>query len=205
MTAASNVLVLNKFYSAVHVIDVKRAFCLLYKSAAEVVSFQNDQYMTYDFNDWKELSMLEQAFPGEEDEVIRTVSFEIRVPLIIRLLTYDKLPRHHVRFNRRNIFARDGNRCQYCGKRFPTSELSLDHVFPKRLGGKSTWTNLVCSCTRCNARKGGRTPDEAGMHLVRKPEKPARNPVFRISLGNNKYRTWRQFLKDAYWSVELVD
>ncbi len=202
---SSSVLVLNRYYSAVHVIDVRRAFCLIYKRAAEVVSVQNDEFLTYDFEGWKELSQLKSKFPGEENEVIRTVTFEIRVPLIIRLLSYDRMPKHHVRFNRRNIFARDGNRCQYCGKRFATTELSLDHVVPKKLGGTSTWANLVCACTECNARKGGRLPYEAGMKLVRRPEKPARNPVFRISLGDTKYRTWRQFLKDAYWSVELID
>jgi 5-methylcytosine-specific restriction endonuclease McrA len=201
----SNVLVLNRFYMAVHVVDVRRALCLLYKQAAEVVSVQDNRFDTYDFQDWKELSSLKDRFPGDEDEVLKTVSFEIRVPLIIRLLIYDHMPRHHVRFNRRNIFARDGNRCQYCGKRQPTCELSLDHVLPRRYGGKSTWTNLVCACTACNARKGGRTPSEASMRLVRQPRRPRRNPVFRISLGQGKYRTWRQFVKDAYWSVELEE
>ncbi|MHC5037422.1 MAG: HNH endonuclease [Planctomycetota bacterium] len=199
----SSVLVLNRHYTAVHVVNARRAFCLLFKQIAEVISVQNEQYLSFDFESWKELSALRDNFPGEETEVVRTVSFEILVPRIIRLLFYDKLPRHDVRFNRRNIFARDGNRCQYCGRRFSTTELSLDHVIPRSLGGQSTWENLVCACTECNARKGGRLPAAAGMRLRRQPVKPKRNPVFRISLGSKKYRSWKQFLSAAYWEVEL--
>ena len=80
----------------------------------------------------------------------------------LRLLHYDRVPKQRVRLNRRNIFARDGNHCQYCGKRFATSELSLDHVVPTCRGGDTSWENLVCACVRCNVRKGGRTPQEAG-------------------------------------------
>ncbi len=83
------------------------------------------------------------------------------MPRVIRLLAYDRLPKQTVRFNRRNLFARDNNRCQYCGKRFPTSELSLDHVVPRSRGGDTTWENIVCSCVACNVRKGGRTPTSA--------------------------------------------
>jgi 5-methylcytosine-specific restriction endonuclease McrA len=199
----SSVLVLNKHYMAVHVVNARRAFCLLFKQIAEVISVQDEQYVSFDFDSWRDLSALREDFPGDEDEVVSTVSFEIRVPRVIRLVFYDKLPRHDVRFNRRNIFARDGNRCQYCGKRFPTPELSLDHVVPRALGGRSTWDNLVCACTGCNARKGGRTPASAGMRLKRKPVKPRRNPVFRLSLGSKKYKSWKQFLSSAYWDIEL--
>ncbi|MHC4777460.1 MAG: HNH endonuclease [Planctomycetota bacterium] len=188
---------------AVHVVNARRAFCLLFKQIAEVISVQDEQYVSFDFDSWRDLSALREDFPGDEDEVVSTVSFEIRVPRVIRLVFYDKLPRHDVRFNRRNIFARDGNRCQYCGKRFPTPELSLDHVVPRALGGRSTWDNLVCACTGCNARKGGRTPASAGMRLKRKPVKPRRNPVFRLSLGSKKYKSWKQFLSSAYWDIEL--
>ena len=98
------------------------------------------------------------------------------MPRVIRLLTYDRLPRQKVKFNRRNIFARDGNRCQYCGKRFATSELSLDHVVPRSRGGRATWENIVCACLKCNVRKGGRTPREAGMRLIREPVEPRTSP-----------------------------
>ena len=122
---------------------------------------------------------------------------------IIRLLIYDRLPRTNVKFTRRNIFARDSNRCQYCGRKFPTSELSLDHIVPRSRGGVSSWTNIVCCCIKCNVRKGGRTPAEAHMRLIREPVKPKRSPMITLRLGHEKYASWKQFLDAAYWNVEL--
>ena len=120
---------------------------------------------SFDFQTWREVSEARRPFKEPDDEFIRTVHFEIQVPRVIRLLTYDRLPRQKVKFNRRNIFARDGNRCQYCGKRFATSELSLDHVLPRSQGGQATWENIVCACLKCNVRKGGRTP-RRGRHAA---------------------------------------
>jgi 5-methylcytosine-specific restriction endonuclease McrA len=142
---------------------------------------------------------------SDEDqyESIKTVSLEIRVPKIIRLVVYDKLPKASIKFNRKNIFARDRNKCQYCGKKFPTSELSLDHVIPRTQGGASNWKNIVCACTNCNKHKGGRRPAEAGMKLICEPVKPRHCPIIQLKLGSNKYNSWKQFLSDAYWSVPL--
>ena len=202
----SNVLVLNKFFMAVHVISVRRAFCLLAKESAEVIHVEDGRYNSYDFDSWVELSKLKERWQDPSDDGwdwVRTVSFDIRVPRIIRLLFYDRLPRQDVKFNRKNIFARDGSRCQYCGKKFPTNQLSLDHVIPKARGGKSTWTNIVCCCFDCNVRKGGRPPQTSGMTLVRKPFKPRRNPLIQVKLTHPRYQHWQQFLDTAYWSVEL--
>jgi len=138
-------------------------------------------------------------------EWVRCVRFELAVPKIVRLLLYDRLPKKRVKFNRRNIYARDHSRCQYCGKQFPTSELSLDHVVPRSRGGKSTWENIVCACVACNVRKGGRVPAEAHMRLVTKPLKPTRPPVISLRLSSTKYASWKHFLNHAYWSVELRD
>lgn len=202
----SSVLVLNKFFMALHVVSAKRAFALLCKETAEVISIDDGKFSSYNFENWKDVSLY-KAKSGlpEEDNVswIRTVSFEIEVPKIIRLLFYDKLPQSSVKFNRRNIFARDENKCQYCGQRFPTSELSLDHIVPKTYHGKTTWTNIVCACTECNKKKGGRTPEQAGMKLTRKPVKPKHSPILSLKLRSDKYRSWKQFLDEAYWSVPL--
>jgi len=201
-----NVLVLNRNYMAVHVTTVKRAFCLLFKRTAEVISFSQDDTMSsYNIQSWVELSMLRDQFKGIEDDYVQGVSLQIRVPKIIRLLFYDRLPRKDVKFNRRNIFARDASRCQYCGRRQPASELSLDHIVPRSRGGQASWTNIVCCCTECNVTKGGRTPSEAGMRLIRKPYKPRRSPVIRLSIQSEKYKSWRHFVDDAYWSVTLTD
>ena len=201
----SNVLVLNKHYLPIHVIDVRRAFSLLLKEAAEVIFFEDEKNMSaYSFDNWLELSRMRELFPDDaDDEYVSTVSLDIRVPKIIRLLFYDKFPRRTVKFNRRNIYARDENRCQYCGKRFHTSELSLDHIIPRARGGGATWTNIVCACTACNVRKGERLPEEAGMVLFKEPRKPRRSPLLRLKLRSDKYSSWRHFLDEAYWSVEL--
>jgi 5-methylcytosine-specific restriction endonuclease McrA len=200
----ASVLVLNKLFLAIHIISVRRAFCLLCKDLAEVVSLEDGQFTTYDFRTWRELSEYRaRHFRQEDDDWIRTINSEIQVPRVIRLMAYDRLPRQGVKFNRRNIFARDNNQCQYCGKRFPTSELSLDHVTPRSQGGASTWENIVCACVECNVRKGGRTPREAHMALIRKPEKPKRSPLLNLKLTNRKYQSWKSFLDNAYWNVEL--
>jgi 5-methylcytosine-specific restriction endonuclease McrA len=200
----ASVLVLNKLFMAIHIISVRRAFCLLCKELAEVVSLEEGQFATYDFNTWREVSEYRaRSFRQEDDDWIHTVNSEIQVPRVIRLVTYEKLPKQTVKFNRRNIFARDNNQCQYCGKKHPTSELSLDHVIPRSQGGQSTWDNIVCACVRCNVKKGGRTPKEAHLTLVRKPEKPKRSPLLNLKLTHRKYQSWKTFLENAYWSVEL--
>ncbi len=198
-----NVLVLNRHYMAIRIVGARRAFSLLFRQLAEVVSFEEGAYSNYDFQSWCEVSEFKRNFEPDGHDWVSTVNFYIAVPRIIRLLFYDRLPRNEVKLNRRNIFARDKNSCQYCGKRYPTSELSLDHVIPRSMGGKSVWENMACSCTQCNIKKGGRTPKQAGMTLVQKPVRPKRNPLVHTHLGHQRYRSWKQFLDNAYWSVEL--
>ena len=198
----ANVLVLNRFYMAVRVCSARRAFSLLFRQLAEVISVEDGKYLSYDFESWTELSAYRDQFP-EQTDWVRTVRFSIAVPKVIRLLSYDRLPKQTVKLNRRNIYARDHNRCQYCGDRFPTSELTLDHVVPRTQGGGNTWDNLVCACVACNSRKGGRRPKQAGMKLVRQPAQPRRNPVINLRMGQDKYASWQAFLDNAYWSVEL--
>lgn len=201
----ASVLVLNRHYMAVHVVNVRRAFGLLVNALAEVIHIEDGQYTNHDFDSWREISDLRAAFKerSPNEDWVRSVNFEVCVPRVLRLLHYDRLPKQQVRLNRRNIFARDANLCQYCGKRFPTSELSLDHVLPTCRGGGASWENLVCACVRCNVRKGGRTPQEAGMKLIQKPVRPKRSPMLTIKLGNPKYASWKNFLDNAYWTVDL--
>lgn len=197
------VLVLNKAFVAVRVVSAKRAFSLLCREIAEVIHVENGRYVNYDFQSWAELSQLQKYFEPEKHDWVKTVRFDVAVPRIIRLLGYDRLPAQIVKLNRRNLFARDRNQCQYCGRNFPTNELSIDHVLPRAQGGGDSWENLVCACIKCNARKGGRTPEQAHMSMVRKPIKPKRNPLISIRLGQDRYVTWKAFLDDAYWNVEL--
>ncbi len=207
----SKVLVLNRAYVAMRIISARRAFCLLLRDHAEVIHVDGvagegastGGFINYDFATWAELSILQKQFEPERFDWVRTPRVDIAVPRIIRLLGYDRLPDQTVKLNRRNLFARDRNQCQYCGRHFPTAELSIDHVKPRSLGGQDTWENLVCACIRCNARKGGRTPEQASMKLTRPPVRPKRNPLISIRLGSEKYRTWKAFLDNAYWDVEL--
>ena len=198
-----SVLVLNKHYMALRVVRARRAFSLLFRELAEVISCEQGLYANYDFEGWCEISRLKRSFEPAENDWVATVDFHIAVPRIIRLFVYDRLPKQTVKFNRRNIFARDGNKCQYCGKHLPTSKLSLDHIIPRHMGGQATWENIVCACLKCNIKKGGRTPRQANMKLICKPVKPRHNPCLNVHMGNQRYRSWKQFLDNAYWSVEL--
>lgn len=196
MAMQASVLALNRAYAPVHVVSVRRAFTLLFKGQAEVVHIEDGQYMTFDFDGWRDICEAKFALEDftEWDDWIRTVNFAVQVPRVVRLLDYDRMPRNMVKFNRRNVFLRDENRCQYCGKKFGANHLSLDHVMPRSRGGPSTWENIVCACLRCNVRKGGRTPQEAGMKLFRSPSKPARNPTLALQLSSRKYTAWHNFL-----------
>jgi len=203
------VLLLNAHYMALRIVSARRAFSLLCKNdcndnpIAEVVSIEDGRYVSYDFADWTEVSAFKREFEPHNYDWVRTVRIHIAVPRIVRVLSFARLPRQDVKFNRRNLFARDANTCQYCGKRYSSSRLSLDHVIPRSQGGGASWHNIVCACTSCNVRKGGRTPQQAGMKLIREPVKPRRNPVVSITLSDDRYASWRQFLDHAYWDVEL--
>ena len=121
----SSVLVLNRHYMAVRVITARRAFILLYREAAEVIDIEDGQFCNYDFETWCELSQLRSEESRAHDDWIRAVHFDIQVPRIVRLVLFDKQYSSTLRLNRRNLFARDGHSCQYCGQNLPPSQLSL--------------------------------------------------------------------------------
>lgn len=201
---ASNVLVLNRFYIAVHVVNVRRSLTLLYRELAEVIHLENGQYANYDFESWLVISELQTDEKQPYADWILAVNFELQVPRVIRLLQYDRIPRQSLRFNRRNLLARDGHRCQYCSRHLPATQLSLDHVMPRSRGGMTTWENVVCCCVSYNVKKGGRTPKEARMKLHTKPTKPKFSPLLANKLNNPKYRSWRTFLPHAAESVDVA-
>lgn len=205
----SSVLVLNRLYAAVRVVTVRRAFVMLYRDAAEVIHVENGAYANFDFRAWCELSQCwyeEASMLASLNHVdwVRAVRFSIQAPRIIRLLHFDQTPRQAVRLNRRTLFARDGNRCQYCGKSYPHNELSFDHVTPRSRGGMTCWENVVTCCLTCNSQKGDRTPGEAGMKLQGRPTKPKHNPVLKIKLGNPRYQVWQPFLSQAGYAIDVI-
>jgi len=191
----ASVLVLNKSWNAISVINARHALTLLFREVAKAMNPVD--YTLHEFETWKDLSDCETG-----NGFIKSPNYRIPVPSIIVLTGFDKMFGKAVRFSRRNIFARDNYRCQYCGKKFDRHELTMDHVVPKSRGGKSTWDNIVLACVRCNSIKSDKTPEEAGMKLQRKPKKPAW--LFRVSPDKVKaHDAWQQFVDKVYWNTEL--
>lgn len=139
----------------------------------------------------------------EYDQEIRSVSITFKLPAVLRLLHFIKVkpPARWVKFSRANIYARDDYRCQYCGHKYVSEDLTFDHVIPAALGGQKRWDNIVTCCVDCNRKKGGRTPAQARMRLVRKPERPGWLPqvTFKLTFRSTP-DCWRDYL---YWNIEL--
>ncbi len=193
----ASVLVLNRSFAPIQITSVRRAFTLLYAGVARAL---DEELRLFDFSSWAALSA------DLEHETIGTASRRIRVPRVIVLQLFDRLPRARIRFSRANIYARDGSTCQYCARKLPRSELNLDHVVPRAQGGRTTWENVVCSCIPCNLRKANRTPEEAGMRLRKRPIRPRWSAAFRPIARGVGYREWLPFLSVAdagYWHTEL--
>lgn len=168
----SHALVLNASFEPLHVVSWQRAIQLLFQGKVEVIE--------------------------ESEQEVRTVRLTIRIPAVLRLLQYVPLKKKKqlVRFSRMNIFLRDDHVCQYCGNRFNRTQLTLDHVIPIVQGGKKSWENIVTACKPCNQRKGGRTPQQAHMHLVRKPKQPVWLPATSLQFGVARTpERWKIYLR----------
>ena len=171
------VLLLNITYEPLKVINWKKAVTLLCLGKVEVIE--------------------------EYSKEVHSISFTIKLPSVVRLLKMVRRPKSPIKFSRQNIYARDQYRCQYCGDRYPSEELTYDHVYPRSRGGRTEWRNIVTCCVECNRKKGGRTPREAKMKLIRKPVQPSWIPALRITIGwHHVPETWRDYL---YWNVELIE
>lgn len=193
-------LVLNSSFTAIHVIDWQKAVSLLFQGHAQVV---DEDYRTFDFKDWAELSQMMQDSPNG---FVNSPTIKLAIPSMIRLTKYDRLPQRTVRFTRKNIFEHYGYRCAYCGKKFKPKELNFDHVVPRSQGGKTNWSNIVASCYSCNTHKANRTPAEAGMRMFYQPSQPKWHGggiVVSASLPLKVKQTWQQILNRAYWHAEL--
>lgn len=162
-------LLLNSTFEPLMVVSWKKALSLLVLEKVEVVE--------------------------EYDRIIRGVTLALRLPAVIRLHRHIKRKTPIVKFSRQNLYFRDRGKCQYCGKLFEHRELTYDHVVPRSKGGQTDWTNVVSCCTACNLRKGGRTPEEAGMSLIRRPKAPIWIPLLTVSLGLEETPDpWKDYL-----------
>ena len=168
---------------------------------AEVIHLEEGIFANYSLQSWLEISELRVDEKRPHDDWIRSVSFEIQAPRVIRLLGFDRVPKQTLHLNRRGVLARDNHTCQYCARRFAAHELSLDHVMPRSRGGCTEWENVVCACLTCNVKKGGRTPREARMLLGRKPYRPSYSPLLTVKLANPKYESWKTWLVAAHSEV----
>ena len=164
----NNVLVLNATYEPLNVVSVRRAIVLLLKEKAELVEAAEAQ--------------------------LRAERVQFPVPLVIRLVTYIKVPRRFdLPVSRRTVLSRDNYTCQYCGAQPGKEELTIDHVLPRSRGGTHTWDNVVTACGPCNRRKGNRTPEEAGMPLSRPPYRPRYVAVALLGRGDVR-EVWDKYL-----------
>lgn len=170
-------LVLTKSFLPVQILPFHRALRLLMLGKAELIN--------------------------EYDWSITTSSGEVRMPSVVRLTDSFKRSdaKRPVRFSREGVIERDNQTCQYCGKKFPLKELTLEHVVPRAQGGKTEWTNIVAACGPCNTRKADRTPRQAGMRLIKEPVVPSsRKSRFKLHLKGTVPEQWRSF---CYWNEEL--
>jgi 5-methylcytosine-specific restriction endonuclease McrA len=165
LATRSPVLVLNQNYQPLNVCDVRRAISLLGRGKAETLDVT--------------------------ETLLRSAYASFPAPTVIRLVYMVKRPLHQRRLSRREVFVRDGYRCQYCGTH--TRHLTLDHVIPRSRGGQQSWTNVVSACTECNHHKAGRTPLEARMALLREPQAPRPNPYAFFHISHVR-ESWRPFL-----------
>ena len=186
-------LVLNRNWQPVNVATVARALVLLWNESARVVDPAD--YQLYTWADWSILK------PRADEPFIRAVRFRLRIPEVVALNSYDRVPVATVTFSRRNIFKRDHNTCQYCGVQPGSAELTIDHVVPRAQGGVSSWENCVLACVACNKRKADRTPEQARMRLRKKPIRPAWKQLF--ADHGMRIASWSKFISEAYWNVTL--
>ena len=189
---SQRVLVLNRLWQAVNIVGARRAFAILFQDHAKVIHSSEGDFQVLNSSEWIEYSIAQPK--SKWRDTVHTVNLNIRIPKILLLNYYDRLPMKEMKFTRQNLFDRDAYTCQYCGCIFSHRNLNLDHVIPRDRGGRTSWENIVTSCHRCNTRKGNRYPHEAGMRLRRKPFRPKFRPFINFVLGSDIDQSWATFL-----------
>jgi 5-methylcytosine-specific restriction endonuclease McrA len=216
----NSVLVLNKGWMPVDVTNVYDAVLKVCRHDPTAKFVDPETYVTYDFEAW--VDTWEDAIRAakfDADKVLESPCLAFRLPEVIVLTRYDgdghaRKSNRPPKFSRRNVYLRDRNTCQYCGRKCSTEESNLDHVIPKSKPycGQMTWTNIVVACVPCNDKKRNRTPEEAGMRLIRKPVVPKPGELKRPwgeklkrKLRGRVLPSWEHFLGKMYWEVGLKD
>lgn len=197
-------LVLNKSWTALTVSTIKDGIIKLFQGSAKAL---DENYNQYNWDEWLEMSKKDDS---DDDKFVRSAMMKIKIPHVIVLQEYNKIPKIKIKLTRRNLFIRDKGKCSYTGKRLTLKEATQDHVIPKSRGGKTCWTNLVLCSFDANIKKGNRTPEEAGIKLIKQPQKPVWNLLFahhvtRVPKIWEKYVETNQWNEIGYWDVELID
>jgi hypothetical protein len=181
------VLLLNRYYVPICVSTVRRALTMMYTGTAQAI---DETGQSYDFPHWRMLPV------RRRDKGLPIVGGCLRVPCVVHLQRYERIPSLAIRLTRSNLLLRDNQQCQYCGSRPGIRHLNVDHVRPRSRGGTDSWENLVVSCRSCNLKKGQRTPEEAGMRLIRPPRRPRWSATAMILMSlEEPLREWQPFLK----------
>jgi 5-methylcytosine-specific restriction endonuclease McrA len=200
--------VLNKHWHPIHVVRAKTAFK---KAIGEKALFlDHNDWTCYNWEEWVDkFSYLNNSVPSDV-KAVPSGRFSVRLPELIILNKYDKVPRTDVKLTRRNLLIRDNWTCQYTGKKLRGEDISIDHIIPRSQGGTTTWTNVAICDWKVNARKAGRTPKEANLQLIKQPTKPQWNPLY-SGFVKSIPQSWTKFLKGCdweelgYWDVELEE
>ncbi|WOO41302.1 HNH endonuclease [Rubellicoccus peritrichatus] len=187
------VLVLNRLWQPVNIVGVRRAFGLLMQDHAQVINTATGDFRVMDAGEWITFSI--ENPPEDDHDCLHTVRLKVRIPAVLLLRVFDRVPAKEVKFNRRAVFERDSFVCQYCGEHFHEKELNLDHVIPRDMGGKTSWENIVTSCIQCNTRKANRLPHKAGMHLKKQPKRPRWRPFVSSVPKAEVEEGWTYFMK----------
>ena len=195
----SSVIVLNKAWTPIDIIDVFDAVTKMYQSKAWALdaSFKMHNWESW-VSSWEDAKILSK-------DIIRTPNINVPIPRVIVLKDYKGFVAKNPKCNRRNLYLRDESTCQYCGKHGEYKDFEIEHIVPQSRGGRTEWTNVVLSCTKCNQKKSNRTPEEAGMKLIKKPFKPKWSEIKEKTCNKIKFNSWHDLLSELYWTAELEE
>lgn len=182
------VLVLNRHWQAVQVRTPAEAFCQMATDAASGLDIEGDLMVPVKWADWLRLPV------REGDRAANTPRGPVRVPTVLVLGTFARVPKRRPNLSAKSIWARDGGVCQYTGRPLRPGEGNIDHVLPRSRGGRTTWENCVLADKRVNSRKGDRLPEEAGLVLRRRPQAPKEVPVTVLIRNPLGIADWNRFL-----------
>lgn len=182
----SHTLILNKLWYPINLVPAIRAICMVFEGTANAI---DDYYTQHDFESW-----VNTQDTDSDDGYIQSSSCRIKIPKVIVLNGYDKIPKTKVRLSKANIYKRDAFTCQYCGKLASKARLTIDHIYPKSKGGDTSWMNCVACCVYCNTKKADKILEKSGLKLIRKPFEPEGRHIANFYFEQHKIPAWENFM-----------